>query len=368
MQINEMRLSLVQFESQASQLRSYAPSSIPYRFLLDSGLFQAEFSRSLNGQGSCRAPWYSGYGRRFWGYYNQKEAPTPKDLWEWLVPFQQAIEASARAGWLKGSARARAYLYPWGIAAVLDLDIKEPLDIEQAVNRSISIRRSDALDLTLNGSVTTGFLPVVLGALRQYVRAQAYGTSAAEGTRTDLFCLATVLDADNGVTAQAIAQDTPLHRQLNGLARGEPNWKSVQLGPLAQDCIATRPACAGCVLFGTRRGRVAWFPESFTSAGPSFKNSLRCYHQNLTVATLHTEALCVLAKDAADWIAGGVAHTSWPVNFDRCARNAAGLLGRLNGGGKAGTYGSHSLQHQIKKTYEAEVNALRKEYGMSPLS
>lgn len=368
MKINDMRLSLVEFESHADQLRSFSPPSIPFRFLLDSGLYQEEFSRALKKQGSGLAPWASGYGRLFWACYNEKPSPTPKDLWESLVPFQFAAEAKVTASWLTGTARARAYLYPWGIAAMLDLGIKEPLDIEQAVSRSVSIRRNDPMETSFNGSVEQGSATALLAALRRHVRELAYGPGTAEGTCTDRFSIVTVLDGEGIPVDQAVTENSPLHKQLNGLARGIPNWKTVPPDKLADNAIPTRPASPGSILFGTRRGRAVWFPESFTSAGPDFKNSLRCYHQNLTMATVHTEALCVLGKDAADWLTAATAHTAWPVNYDRCARNAAGLLGRLNGGKKAGTYGSRSMQHQIKKTYEAEVNALRKEYGMGALT
>jgi hypothetical protein len=368
MKINEMRLSLVEVESHADQLRSFAPLSIPFRFVLDSGLYQEEFTRALNEQGFARAPWGSGYGRRFWTCYNEKSSPTPKDLWESLVPFQLAAEAKVTAPGLKGSARARAYLYPWGIAAMLDLGIREPIDIEQAVTHSISIRRNDQMEMTFNATIEKGSASALLTAVRHDVRELAYGPGTAEGTCTDRFSIVTVLDGEGAPTDQAVTENSALHKQLNGFARGIPNWKTVPPDPLAGNAIATRPASPGSILFGTRRGRAVWFPESFTSAGPDFKNSLRCYHQNLTMATLHTEALCVLGKNAAAWLAAGTAHIAWPVNYDRCARNAAGLLGRLNGGRKAGTYGSRSMQHQIKKTYEADVNTLRQEYGMAALS
>src|SRR5258705_6957152 len=41
----------------------------------------------------------------------------------------------------------------------------------------------------------------------------------------------------------------------------------------------------------------------------------------------------------------------------QCAQRTAGLLGRLTGG--VDTYGSHSIPHQIEKTYQNDVKSLR---------
>ncbi len=362
MQINVMRLSLIQFESLAGVLNTNPSPAIPYGFLLDSGKYQAKVA-DLKNYGPNELAWATGYGKLFWQKYLKKETPTPRDFWDLLVPFKAREEPTLKAPGLKGYARARAYLYPWGIGVLADFGIEDQMAPDDAVDRFVAIRNSDQFEITLNGVQQTGPVLVLLEALRNHVRGLAYGAGIGSGEVSDLFSVVTVMDATGADPKTPVADQSPLHNNLNGFARLVKNWNGLKLDPIAQNTLQTRPTAPGSILFGTRRGRAAWFPDSFISEGEAYEDSLRCYHQNLSAASLQTEALCMLAKHASGLIQAGTASGMWMPNYDQCARRAAGLLGRMVGG--VDTYRSHSIPSQIEKTYKDPMKDLRTEYGMS---
>lgn len=362
MQVNEVRLGFVQFAAAADALRSFGPS-IPFGFLVDGGKYATEFESVRHRPGQCRTPWFSGYGVRFWAsYVEQKQtAPPAKEYWEHLVPFEYAEEPVLEAPWLKGNARARMYLYPWGVGALIDVSLKEPKELDAAVNDVVAIRNGRVFSINSSGGKEAGGVDFLLGLLCNRARGVAFGAQAQGGECSEVFTNVTVLDADGVNPQEPVADGGAIHQALYGFARGVKNWKGAKLEPLANSTVATGPAAAGSVLFATKHGRAVWYSDSFRSAGDGFKNSLRCYHQNLTAATLQTDALGILANDAAKWIGAGKPHGTWPTNYDQCARNGAGSLGRLQGG--KSTYRSQSVARQIEGLYGDSLKALRTEYG-----
>jgi hypothetical protein len=358
MLIKEMRVSFMQFELLAEPLRSFTPS-VPFDFLLDSGKYATMYGQCLQQQGPCRAAWATGYGRRFWRIYRERESPPLKEYWDHLVPFKYDHEPALKAAWLKGNARARAYLYPWGAGVLIDMSVTEAKEFDAAVETVVGIRNANILETTFHGGAEQGTVQFLLNAFTDYVRGVAFGRKTDEGTRSELFMIVTVLDAE-GVDPN-VAVDNDLRKKLNGLARGIQNWSTATPPPANESTVGTGPASPGNILFATKRGRAVWYPDSFRSVHPRLKNRLRCYHQNLTAATLQTEALCMFASDAAILIDGGNGRATWVPNYDQCGRRAAGLLGRLIGG--KGTYRSQSPQKQIQsELYVDSVKSLRGEY------
>jgi hypothetical protein len=121
----------------------------------------------------------------------------------------------------------------------------------------------------------------------------------------------------------------------------------------------------GHILYGGRRGRVVWFPGNFIGVA-AYEHTLACYHQNLTMASLQTESLCRMAKDAADLVINNQPLSNCSVAYRTCAQLSAGILGRLYGG-TFDTYRSNSVRDQIQRMYQNDVTALRTEFRMGPL-
>ncbi len=103
------------------------------------------------------------------------------------------------------------------------------------------------------------------------------------------FSIVTVLEADSD-DADAVAQNDEVHKALEILT----HWRSGKVGKLADGDISHNPSHAatlpisGGLLFGHERTRMVWDPPRFTSNGGV---SLSCYHRNLLISTMQTDAL-----------------------------------------------------------------------------
>jgi len=259
----------------------------------------------------------------------------------------------------------RCYLYPWGIGLIIDIEIGGTLDLNDAANLALSVRNSEKFNVTANGLQSEVSLKGLTDFCLSAVRTQAYGLKSLQGERTEMFSVVTVLDAEGVDPAQPVVPDSDLHRAFEAMCGWNTLWKSLKLDPLSASSIEIKKSPVGHILYGGRRGRVAWFPGNFRSVAPN-QHTLSCYHQNLSVASLQIESLCRISKDAADAIAGSQPFANFSTTYRNCAKLAAGTLGRLYGG-TFDTYRSHSIRQQIERMYKDAVNSSRKEFGMGPL-
>jgi hypothetical protein len=365
MKINTLRLSFISMEIFTQPLRSLKPTPIPFSFLLSGPLLEGKLAEALNGQGPFDRPLRGKYGKLFWSRYLAKRPATTKDLWRGLVPLSYQLDLAVAPTKQILESEVRVYLYPWGIGAIIDMEIGATLELDEAASLAQALRYSEKFDLTLKGSQREvslkGFMDFCLGVVRE----QAYGPNYPQGEQTEMFTVASVLDADGTDPTQPVVSDSDLHRALEAMCGWNPLWKSLKLNPLAESSIEIKQSPGGHLLYGGRRGRVVWFPGSFQSVGPN-PHTLSCYHRNLSVAALHVESLCRICKDAADAIEASQPLANFSTAYRACAQYAAGILGRLYGG-TFDTYRSHSISQQIAKMYKDPVNATRKQFGMGLL-
>ena len=369
-QIKEIRLSFIQFEILADPLKALNPPPIPFSFLLSGAAYGQQWRALFQGASTVGAdllpPWHKGYAKLFWKYYAPQRQPG--DLWRSMVPFRRAcvpVTASWLAGATPGTATAAAYLYPWGIGVVMDVEAKLNLDLDQTVQFAFQTERSGKY--ILNGDAGKEYnMKPLMSQLIEEVRTEAYAATP-QGQQGEIFSIVSVLDAD-GVDTMKVPQDgQEVHQALEAFTNWNPLYKKLALKPLKDYSIEIKTSPASHVLYGGKRGRAIWFPEQFKNVAP-YPDSVTCYHRNLTIATLQTESLCrFMAEIAVILNAGGtLANTS--VAYSSAGKLSAGILGRLYGG--AGTYRSHSIQVQIDKSYKVEVNRVRNGkggYGMPAL-
>ena len=379
MQIKEMRLSFIQVECITAPLRSLQAPKIPFPFLLSGPLFQKQYLNNLilNSE-PCFAPWLKkSYGKLFWTHYIRKNAVSTNEYWRALVPLQFRValpgamppaKLSLRitAAWLKGKTRARIFLYPWGIGLIVDIDVLASMSLDEAVLLGQDIQRSRRFHVEIDGIERDPTLKELISMALQQVRTVVYGQGMAKGQTSELFSTVTVLDADSADPARAVEDGGEFHRALEGMAGWNPLFKSLRLDPLAKSTIDIKQSPPGHLLYGGHRGRVVWFPGNFRSVA-KYKHTLSCYHQNLTVASLHTESLCRLTRDVADVMRNDQQLANVSVTYRECAKHASGILGRLYGG-TFDTYRSHSIRHQIQHMYKEDVSSVRTHFGMTPLN
>jgi len=68
--------------------------------------------------------------------------------------------------------------------------------------------------------------------------------------------------------------------------------------PLAVGKISARQSPAGHMLYGKRRGQSGMVSRRLPHRA-SYAETLSCYHQNLSMCSLHAESLCQLSRDSA---------------------------------------------------------------------
>jgi hypothetical protein len=363
--IHAIRISFIQIESISGPLQATKTPAIPFSFLLSGPMFQEQYNTAANNGGSLQIPWSHGYGKLFWQFYVRNNAKGVKDYWRAVIPLEFRVEAAAKAAWLKGEVRLRAYLYPWGIGVVADIRTELHADLVAATTEAVQIRKAQRFQVEIDKISRDLNLEGMLAFVRERVRAAAYGPSMATGQPGDIFSIATVTDGEGVDPDTPVSQAGDLHKSLVRLTTWNP-LLSPQLGPIGESCLHVKGGSAGHVLFAARRGRTVWFPGHFESVA-DYKPRLACYHQNLTMASLQTEALCRMVKDAAEQIQANTPPTSLSVAYSDCSQFAAGILGRLFGPNNYDIYRSFSVRSQIADTYKDDVNSVRRKFNQPDL-
>jgi hypothetical protein len=360
-----MRASFVQFELIAGPLTAQTAPSIPFSFLLNGPDFRTQFASPI--KSPCRPPWDKDYARSFWKYYAQFPRLNTQEIWRAMVPLEYSPFWSLKPSW-EGDSQAKAFLYPWGIGLLVDVSITGKMQFDDAIDKAVEVRRLALTTIQATATNESASITKLLGSLFDHVRAIAFGTTP-KGTQGDLFTVVTVVDGEGDDLGQAIQQSNNLHKGLEGLVGWNDKWKRSQPPPLAASTLKIKgSAPVNHLLYGNSRGRAVWFPEYFASGGASADpdERLPLYHQNLTMAALHTESLCQMARDVANQFDNNRTVNDWSFAYADCAKRVAGILGRLYGG-TTDTYRSGSVQSHIQKSFKDKVNAMRVGLDMKEL-
>jgi hypothetical protein len=405
--VNEARFSFLQFYPAYALLRARNPPPVLASFL--PGIeFEMAYARVLAGNGQTLAvaaqaggatpapgptlltPWRDGYGKNFWGRY----VPDKKSnlLWRSLVPFEYDLTQEFAALTLPDcTVVPHAYLYPWGIGILIDITLTGPLPLNDAVTRILKIRNRPAIQWTAKtpagadpGAPTSGTAsPAGLATeIRRRLGETLYGDKVEAEDHGAPFTLVTITDAQNVSFSDPIAEGGDIHRALEGLTGFNDLfsglWKQPNsaAGLLAKATVSFRRDADGHILYGKPRARAVWFPARFRSAPTSsYADTLSCYHQNLSIATLHTESLCGFAQNVAAALDAEGSFSDFSATYVESSRLTAGILGRLHGDStdevkdnqKPEIYRSGSLRAQIL-TYAKSIQQLRAFSGMTPLA
>lgn len=368
-QCNEVHLSSCYFRPALALLQNRNTPVIPAAFLLDDVDFKKEYANVLSGSAADLQPCRDEFGRRFWN--RSTDSHDPEDLRRALVPIAHDLAPIVDSLTLPdGTVSAKAFLYPWGAGLLIDVVLRGPLTLAAAVDRLVDLHEHGNIAWKM-GSDSGAASPAVLASqIYKRLAPQLYGGVAQKGVAKE-FSIATVTDGSGIDPATAIVADGLLHRALEGLTAWNRLWQTtpVPSGSLASCAIPTKGAPLGHILYGRGRARAIWFPSSFSSVKGA--PMLSCFHQNLSAASLHTDALCFLARDAAAQLTAHGNLDNFSVTYRNCAQLAAGLLGRLHGkkpgytGAKPDIYRSGSIRSQILD-YKDDVNQLRGFYPTMP--
>ena len=362
-QVKEVRASFIQFIPALALLRTRTPPSIPCTFLLSDVDFQKQYSKVQTGQTDQRKP--ERYGKLFWSQYISNT--TPALLWRNLVPIEYDLQTIVPSLVLDNcNVTLHAYLYPWGLAVIVDVKLMDAKPLDQTVNLLRDIRDRTKIKWKFDNTSGTASPEGLTTELHKRLTPDIYGSQIAAEEAGSQFTIVTLVDADGVDHKAPIVEGGPIHLALEGLAGWNRNWADIPPQPqsLVDFRIPSRVGPVGHILYGKSRARVVWFPADFRSKA-DYPDRLPCFHKNLSVATAHTEALCVLAQDAASNLRTLDSLDSFSATYRGCAQLAAGILGRLHGNKiddpkaiKLPIYRSGSVRAQIL-TYKDDVNELR---------
>ena len=371
--VSEVRMSFIHFMPALALLHSLSPPTTPCPFLASDVDFQNEYERALAneignapaGSTSSRTPWWNGYGKLFWA----RNVPNRNsyDMGRALVPIDYNLAPYVTNLTLaNGTVTLSAYLYPWGIGVLVDVTLVGSWPLNDAVNLIVDIHNSPKIQWTFDNASGTASPAGLAAALRTRLGAVIYGGNVAQETAGDQFSIVTVIEAANVLATDPIVENGPIHYAIEGMTGWKRNWHEIPPKPnsLVESRISSSSAPIGHIMYGKgRRARAVWFPADFRPA-VGYPDTLSCYHQNLSVASLHTEALCVLAQDAAAQLQSQGSLAAFSVAYRNYAQLAAGILGRLHGkktddsSVRKPLYRSGSIRSQIL-IYKDEVNQLR---------
>lgn len=166
-------------------------------------------------------------------------------------------------------------------------------------------------------------------------------THAAPVPPVTPFTIVTVLEGDSDDLNNAVTDGDEVHTALEIITQ----WRTGRMGKLAHGDISHDPdhgatsTISGGLLFGHERSRAVWDPSRFTVYGGT---SLSCYHRNLLVGTMQTEALLTFTKLDSELIL----NNQRPRGFRDCEDTTLKRIIALYHADRQ-TYRSASLRHFI---------------------
>jgi hypothetical protein len=311
--------------------------------------YAALFEEARKGTGPLALPWSETDPKHidyFWKFYLETDAPdiTAAEALRRMVPLREKNPCTVKLPGKQQRASLGAFHYPHGLGITINVWIDEPQLLEDAVDRAVELTHTSLFQLEWppGNAPETLTLPQLASTILDRLRKATYGNNASQGVRSKRpFTVATVIQGSGVDADKPILENKEIHEALEGLCSLDSSWKGAQLHGLQDRTVATRKLKRGHLMYSLVCGRAVWFPDKFVNK--SNKSSLGCYHRNLVLLSLQTEALTRLMSLTKQLLEGG---GTIPPAMERIVLFSAGALGRMYGGDQ-GTYSSRSPVRQI---------------------
>lgn len=397
--IREVRVSFVWFE-QWGDVWSSASLTLK-EFLRTGDGYQKEFDDAiketvidpLNGQQipdsrleptALTPPWpikqqptSKKYPHWFWVFYLGKEPRnvTGRLALCKLAPFHVGFDAKIKpqSKWI--GAIADGFVYPHGVGLVLTVVLRLETGNFPAggVQTGVAMRsildacNNELYDLTWNGKQPVSQrIPELADALLDDLHNRMLGPGSNLGERSKLpFTISGVVRGDTDLIVTSPPENGDVHRMLQGASTLRKSWGNDKLTAMKDALLRVRhTAPAGDLLYHTGRGRTVWFPSSFTEQR-SFVRSAGCYHRNLTMLHLQTEALLQVLAVRSDLVKN---KAKVPPFLEQMAKDGAQQLSLLYGSTDE-TYQSSSVRAYLDETASQKklVEDTLADFGMEKL-
>ncbi len=346
-QISELRLSFVWVESFLALLSS-RKSSAPMAFMAQKEKYKAKFQQAQAGTGDLEPPWVPSRGRHynhFWYHYLKNTMPEMVDgerAWKKLVPLRPYLQAKLKAPWLPGRIGLAGFYYPHAVTVETRVVIQADLSLAELVDKVNDVRAKRYVETQPNGSQREYLLSELAAEALDAMREHMLGAGAPPGERaSEPFVVATVIRG-SGVDARLPNEPNgEAHRALEVFSSWQEKTPNFVANDLQKSTLKAGNPAAGHVAYKLKRGRATWFPDWFTRSEKLYKMS--CYHNNLTIASLHTESLLALIRRVKSYLERGALM---PLALEELVFFAARELGLLYHG-VDDTYRSCSVCAQI---------------------
>ena len=320
------------------------------------------------------APWPLANGRpapHTWFWHNYLNKPDYENVaadraWKLLVPLRVARALHLPADGVQGRSHLEAFGYPHGIALVATVSLADPGSLDATMLSAIHVRREARFGPSPPGGGPGQ--PVALARLAEWARgaleqALVGGNDEEAGGFGEPFSVATVIRGSGEPGELDVRPGEAVHRVLEGLTTFSPGYRTDPLHDLTVWQPEVKGGTQAGTLYRARRGRVVWVPGKIAAQGHVF--SMGRYHRNLTLASMQTDSLLGLTS----WAAGQLQQRDLTVDAEDLARNAASVLGRMNGqaGRRADAiYRTCSIPAQIADSgLVHQVNEVRRRLGES---
>jgi hypothetical protein len=375
--IREVRVSFIWFERWGDIWSSANPISM--EFLRSPAAYSQEFGQMIEETVKALAdgkevpaarleatgltpPWpfkNLKYPQWFWVFYLGGKRPEQVDgasALRMVVPFRTGFPATIRAQRKAVALITDGFIYPHGIGLVLALRLffdravwpKEGVQTSVAMRMALAASKEDLYNVAWNGTTQNSEnLSSLADSLLNHLRGRVLGPGMTAAARTQIpFSVASVVRGDTDSIDNLPQENGDIHHLLNGLCTFSKSWDddTPDLFRLALLRIRHR-APNGHLLYHTSRGRAVWFPASFTKTG-TFNRAAGCFHRNLTMLHLETEALIEALTTRRDLLSKGA---KLPDLLEQLATDAAEHLSTLYSSSDE-TYQSSSARTFLDET------------------
>jgi hypothetical protein len=228
-----------------------------------------------------------------------------------------------------------AWFHPHMVTLAVHFTVDGALSPAKMAAVCLSLRHGHVFSVAQGGASDN--LDTVATRCLEGLYLEAVGpANAAELAPANPFSVVTVLNVGPSALEQPVVDGDPVHCALEAVTQ----WQSGKVGSLAAGRISSHePPPPLPVLFGHARARAVWDPGRSVSGRTT---SIGCYHRNLFVGTLQTEALLNFAS-VADTLAE---ENRRPKAIRDCEPNVLDRIHALHVG-EADTYRSVSLKRFI---------------------
>jgi hypothetical protein len=362
-QISIFQTSFIWIETVPAILAGNLPASAPYGFLGEYGGYARSFDACQSGTlaAALKLPWDSPQGNFFWKYYFEGRHAgemTGVQAWKKFVPFQSELAATTRTQGAEAKVTFDALYAPQGVAVIAQAKYRgAPKSTPDIAKLALAVRYDYRFVLDGSSSPAAGVsLDQVAERALALARERGFGKVDGFSGDNQPFSVTTFLV---GEKADPVMEGSDEHFLLETVASWNRHLNTGDLVklPVAGARLPIRDSDDQNMMYARKLGRAIWLPRSFAYNPPT--PTLKCYHRNVTYASLLTLGL----GEFISWVAAQ--HDAQvlvaPLIDDR-AKRACSLLRLFSEGqtatGKKVIYRTASVVAQINSAGWSKAMAL----------